>query len=140
MGSDFRVKWNEDGSATVLGRITARDGSGSATGVDGEGNWLEQADIDTITYKVFDRDSDTPDTPVVAETSLTVADVMLDTPVTTAVIWTKDTTGYNFIHDIAASVFTTGGHQYEVEYKVTTTGGTVFHGKYRGTATPIRYS
>ena len=55
MPTVFKVQWHEDGSATVLGRITARNGSGSATGIAGEGNWLEQADISTITCAVYDR-------------------------------------------------------------------------------------
>lgn len=135
----FHVDWQEDGSATVLGRITARNGSGSATGVNGEGNWLEQADISTITCKIFDLDGEDPDTPTETPT-VTVADVVLDTPVTSNAIWTKDSTGYNFLHDLAASYFATGGNRYRIEYKVTLTGGTVFHGTYEGQARSIRGS
>lgn len=135
----FDVIWNEDSSATALGRITARDGSGAATGVDGEGNWLQQADISSITCKVFDLDSTTPDTAIATPT-VTVSDAVLDTPVTTNVIWTKDTIGYNFIHDLANTNFPTGNHTYRVEYKVTLTGGTVFHAVYQGIAKAIRSS
>ena len=137
MSEPFEVVWNEDGDATALGRITARDGSGIATGVDGEGNWLQQADISTITCKVFDLDSTTPDTEIATPT-VTVATHVLDSPVTTNVIWTLDSTGYNFLHDLAASNFPTGDRTYLVEYKVTLSGGAIFHGVYRGTARPIR--
>lgn len=136
MGAPFLVNWNEDGDATALGRITARNGSGAATGVDGEGNWLQQADVSTITCKVFDLNSATPETAITTPT-VTVSSAVLDIPVTTNVIWTKDTTGYNFLHDLAASNFPTGGHWYRVEYTVTLSGGAVFHGVYEGQARSI---
>lgn len=135
----FRVSWNEDGDATVLGRITARDGSGSATGKNGEGNWLQQADVSSITRNVFDLDGGTPNTATDSD-SLTVATVVLDTPITTNVIWTLDTTGYNFLDDVPAARFPTGGRRYRIEYVVTLAGGAVFHGNYEGQAKPIRSS
>lgn len=137
--STFHVEWSEDADATVLGRLTARNGSGSATGIDGEGNWLQQADISSITCNIFDLDSSTPDTATATPT-VTVSSVILDTPVTTNVVWTKDTTGYNFIHDLSNSYFPTGDRRYRVEYKVTLTGGAVFWGIYEGTARPVRTS
>jgi hypothetical protein len=139
--SEFGVTWKEDGDATVLARLTARNGTGAATGEDGEGNWLEQADVDTITCKVFDMDDD-PDTAIATPT-VTVSSAIQDTPVTTNVIWTKDTVGYNFIHDLAASNFPTGGRRYRVEYTVTLVagkGGGVMHGAYEGVARAIRSS
>lgn len=139
MSIPFAVNWKEDGDCTVLGRITARNGSGDATGINGEGNWLQQADVSEIERKVFDLDGSTPDTPTATDT-LTISSVVLDTPVTTNVIWTLDTTGYNFIDDIGAAKFPVGGRNYRVEYKVTLTGGQVFHGIYEGTAQPLRGS
>lgn len=136
MSVPFNVMWDEDGDATVLGRITARNGTGAATGVDGEGNWLKIADVSTITCKVFDLRSATPSTPITTPT-VTVATAVLDTPVTTNVLWTKDSTGYNFLHDLAASNFPTGEHWYRVEYKVTLSGGAVFFGVYEGPARSI---
>ena len=138
-GPTFSVVWSEDSNATVLGRITARDGSGDYTGKRGEGNWLQQSDLTSITYKVFDEDSSTPDTEIASGT-VTIADSVLDTPVTNGQIWTKDNIGYNFQHDLAASNFPTGGRRYRVEYRGETTGGTVFHASYRGIARPIRSS
>lgn len=139
MANEFEVEWNEDATATVLARITARDGSGAATGKDGEGNWLEQADISAITCKVFDLDGETPDTPI-AEPTVTISSVVLDTPVTSNAIWTKDVYGYNFLHDLANTNFPTGNHKYRVEYTVTLTGGAVFHASFEGRAKPIRSS
>ena len=135
----FQVKWNEDSTATVLGRITARNGSGVATGIAGEGKWLQQADVDSITYKIFDLNSATPDTPIKTATA-TVSTVVLDTVVTSTEIWTKDAIGYNFLHDLAAGDFPTGDRIFVLEYVVTLTGGAVFHGVYRGPCKPIRSS
>ena len=134
--SAFKVAWQEDGTATVLGRITARDGTGTATGVNGEGNWLKQADISTITCAVFDLSSSTP-TTAIATPTVTIATHVLDTPVTTNVLWTQETgtvTGYNFLHDLPASAFPTGEHIYRAEYKITTTGGAVLWGAFEGPA------
>lgn len=138
MSSVFAVEWSEDGDATVLGRLTARNGSGSATGVDGEGNWIQQADVSTITCKVFDIEDD--DTEITPAPTVTVSSAILDTPVTTNVIWTEDDVGYNFVHDLAASYFPVGGRRYRVEYTVTLSGGAVFHGIYEGVARPIKTS
>jgi len=141
MAANFSVNWNEDSSATVLGRITARNGSGSATGVDGEGNWLQIADISTITCAVYDLDdSDTPNTAIATPT-VTISSAVLDTPVTTAVLWTKDSTGYNFIYDLLPAHFPTGNNRYEVEFTITLAGDiVVFHGTYQGVALPVRVS
>jgi hypothetical protein len=137
--SCFDVVFNEDGSATALGRITARDGSGAATGLDGEGNFLQVADVSTITCNVYDLDSDTPDTAIITPT-VTVATSVLDTVATTNVLWTKDSIGYNFIHDLPITAFPTGGNMYLVEYKITTAGGTVGFGRYKGIACPAHGS
>lgn len=139
----FRVNWKEDGDCTVLGRVTARNGSGAATGIDGEGNFVQQADVSSILFKIFDLDSDDPTTATNgsgAGESLTVSSIILDTVVTTNVIWTKDETGYNFLHDIAASYFPHPNREYEVEYKFTLSGGAIFHGVYTGLTIPVRGS
>lgn len=137
----FAVEWNEDGDATALGRVTARNGTGAATGIDGEGNFIKQADIAVsgIERKIFDLDGDTPNTPVTT-TNPTISTVILDTPVTDNVIWTKDATGYNFRDDIAGSNFPEGSRRYRIEYKFTLTGDAIFHGVYEGTTKPIRGS
>lgn len=132
--SIFQTVWQEDGSCTVLGRLTARDGTGAATGVPGEGNWIKQADMTSITCAVFDRRSTTPDTSITTP-SVSVASAIIDTPVTSNTLWTADTTGYNFIHDLGPLNFPTSRHIYLVEYKFTTTGGAVLWGKFCGPAT-----
>lgn len=132
----FQVVWREDGSATLLGRLTARNGTGSATGVSGEGNWIKQADISAITCKSFDMTND-PDT---ATTQTITSSAIIDTPVTATTLWTVDSTGYNFLWDAPASIFATGGHTYQIEVKVTTTGSEVGIGIWKGVAQAIQGS
>lgn len=129
----IQVTWREDGSATCLGRLTAEDGTGEWTGVNGEGNFLKQADISTITCAVFDLDSSTPTTAASTPT-VTISSAIQDPPVTDGKIWDVDDIGYNFKHTLASTVFTTGGHRYRVEYKTTLTGGSVGWAVFEGQA------
>lgn len=131
MSAVIQCVFQEDGTNTVLGRLTARDGTGTATGVNGEGNWIKKADLSSITCAVFDLDGSTPGTAIATPT-ITIASNVLDTPVTTAVLWTADTTGYNFLVDLGPSNFPTGGNKYRVEFKFTTTGGAVGWGLFEG--------
>lgn len=137
--SVFRVSWREDGSCTALARVTARDATGAATGIDGEGKWVKQADISTITCSVFDKSSSTPSTAIATPT-VTVASSIIDSPVTDGVIWPVDSTGYNFLHDLSYTNFPTGGHVYRVEYTFTPTGGAKWSLVFEGIATSIMTS
>ena len=74
-----------------------------------------QADVSTITYSIYPTDSTTAHTTA---TSLTVATVIFDTLQTDA-RWTKDITGYNWRHDVAATVLVDPTKDYQIEYKVT---------------------
>ena len=132
----IQVKWQEDGSATCLGRLVAEDGTGAWTGIIGEGNWLKQADLSTITCAVFDLDSATPTVATVTPT-VTISSAIQDTPVTDGKIWDLDDVGYNFKHGLASTVFPTGGNRYRVEYKITTTGSAVGWAKFEGVADKV---
>ena len=136
MSRTFNVNWNEDGSCTILGRVTARNGTGEATGISGEGNWIKQADVSTIVRKVFDLDGTNFPTEE-SSTSITVANVVIDVPVTSTAIWTEDTIGYNFLEDLANTLFPESGRRIRIEYVVTLTGGAVFHGIYEGLVDPV---
>lgn len=136
---NFFVEWHEDSSATLLGRITAKNGTGEYTGVPGEGNWLKQADIATITGKVFDLDGDTPATPT-QEFDVTIATSVIDTPDASGEVWTVDSIGYNFQWNLPSTYVPSSGHRIVVEFKVTLVAGLgslVFHGTYQGTVLPI---
>jgi hypothetical protein len=127
----FILNFRKDGSATILGRVTARNGSGAATSKFGEGNYIKSADVSAITCNAYDITA-APTTPI----SITVDSTAFVTAVTAVpdFLWTYDSVGYNFIHDIASSTFTSGGHAYEVDYKITLTGGAVLWGIGQGTA------
>lgn len=130
----FAVNWKEDSSAEVLGRITARNGSGEATGVGGEGKFLQQGDISQIDCKVYNL-TDDPDGGTVNDLgTLTISSVVINSPDTSGEVWTKDDIGYNFRHLISSTVFATGGSIYRVEYKFTLTGGAVFFEYFEGPA------
>lgn len=127
MSVDFPilVRFREDSTATVLARITARNGSGAATGRNGEGKFLQQANVSSISYALYNLSSSTPTTATETGT-LMVSSVVLDTVVTSQELWPLDTIGYNFLTDIPATWIATGGDEYQLEYKFTLTGGEVF--------------
>lgn len=127
------VQWNEDGSATVMARLMARNGSGDT--VTGEGKWLKQADFTSITCNIFDTTA--ADAEVGTAPTVTVSSVIIDTPVTDRAIWTKDDVGYNFLLDLAGTYFPTGGHVYTVQMYAALTGGvTTLQWSYVGIAQP----
>jgi len=110
MSIDTQVVY-EDSAFSVLARIHAN------------GTNVVQADVSTITYSIYPTDSDTAHTTA---TSLTVATVIYDTLQTDA-RWTKDITGYNWRHDVAATVLVDPADDYQIEYKVTMADASVFH-------------
>ena len=130
VGYVYQTRWQEDGSAVIKARLSADDGTGSATGVSGEGNFIKQADISTITRLIKNVTAGTDD----GGASLTVSSTIVDTPVTSSAKWKTDATGYNFIDIIPATKFATGGSVYQVEYKITLTGGLVLWLKLVGEA------
>lgn len=127
---NIAVEWREDGSATALGRVTARGGAGAATGVNGEGNWVQQVDVSSITCVVYEEADGTE----IATPAVVVASAVLDSPVTTNVLWTADAVGYNFLHDLPATAFPTGGTTYRAQYKFTMADGGVLWGVFVGPA------
>ena len=139
MAAEFEVIWNEDDSPTILGRITARNGSGSYTGVRGEGNWVQVVDISSITRYLFDLDGETPDVPI-DETEVTPDSVILDTPDTSGHIWTKDNVGINYLENIDSDFTPDGDHRYELEYEIVMAGGARQHAVFKGPTRPVRHS
>jgi hypothetical protein len=129
--------WNEDGTATIQGRVIARDGTGAP--VAGEGRAVKQADLSTVTIKVFNISADPPTESYTA--TLTIASVIFDSLQTDAT-WVPgvDSTGFNFSVDIPASAFPTGDQKYRAEVKYTTTGGSVGWGRWQGLAVGVATS
>lgn len=130
------VTWSEDGSATVYGRLTARDGTGEA--IVGQGRCLKHSDVASITFKTYDVED--PDT-IVNSGTVDVPGAVFDALQTSdddpAWPYAK---GFNFRHDLAPANFPVGGKTYVVEYKITTNGGTVGWARYRGIAVGVHTS
>jgi hypothetical protein len=107
------IVW-EDGDAICMARVVGKNRQNAT-----------QASFSSITRKCFDISSDTPDTPITAGTkTLVIADTIYDTLQTDAA-WTEDTTGYNFKDIVPAAVLSSGGHTYQVEYKLTAATGEI---------------
>jgi hypothetical protein len=119
----IETTWQAASVNTLLCRVAAADGTGQPTGVRGEGNWIKQADVSTLTYLVQDITDETAITTVVSSTSLTVSTVISDTPTTNTAKWTADGVGYNFAHSIPVASFPTRGNRYRVVYTLTLTSG-----------------
>lgn len=102
-----------------------------------------QADLSSITYSVTDLSDDS--NPVTADT-LTVANVILDTPVTDDIAWLEkfpgDTIGYNFIFEAPKTWFPAGGKTYRVEFifQPTTGANYEFVVAFEHKTTAIKYS
>lgn len=119
----------EDGDATMMARIYGPDAA-----------LVTQASLLSVSYKVFDVSGETRDA-VVKEGDLVVADVVFDSLQTDA-RWTKDSTGYNFLCTLGASIFAIGDHRYRVEFRFTVAGsiGEVFWAVFELLAKNIRTS
>lgn len=78
-----------------------------------------QATVAALEYQIFYADSAVAHTTA---TSLTVASAVFDTLQTDG-RWTRDATGYNLRHDVAASVLVDPTRDYEFEYKFTMSDG-----------------
>ena len=130
----FYGTWNEDGTATIQGRVIARDGTGAT--VAGEGKLVKMADLSSITIKVFNISADPPTETYTA--TLTISAVIFDSLQTDATwVPTVDSTGFNFSADIPASAFPTGDQKYRAEVKYTTTGSSIGWGRWEGLAAGV---
>lgn len=127
---------NEDGSYSVLARVTGLDATGAEL-APGEGNLVKQADLSSISCKVFDlgtsRTNQSGSEVLPAPTPTPAANVF-DTPRTVG--WGADDLGYNFRHDLGPAYAPDGDHWYLIEYKFTLTTGGVGWLKVRVKASP----
>ena len=97
----------EDTGTTCMARIMGDDASA-----------ITQAGISSITLNVFKDDSTTAEITVTPSISTCVFDTYQ-----TDARWSKDSTGYNFRHQIPSSVMDTGDATYRCEYKFVPTSG-----------------
>jgi hypothetical protein len=110
----IQVKLIEDGYFYVLARIYKKDASHNKVVV-------QQSDFTTIARAV-NLLSD--GSQVLASSNLTIANIILNA-LSTGTIWTKDTTGFNFIDLVPNTAIPTGDAEVSVEYTMTMTDGTV---------------
>ena len=97
----------EDSGVTCMARIQGGDASN-----------ITQATTSTIVLKTFKNASTTATTT----TSLTVSSGVFDALQTDS-CWSKDSTGYNFLYAVPASVFDAGDATYRLEFLFTPTSG-----------------
>lgn len=93
---------------------------------------ITQATITSISLAVYEYDTEeeataNTDGTVVSGVggSLTVSSVVYDT-LQTGSIWTRDSTGYNFLYAAPATCLPTGGKWYRFEFKFTPSSGAAF--------------
>jgi len=108
----------KNGAAILLARIVGSDGSPITT-----------SDVATLRYSVLELDECHPDQQVAIDghndASLTLGSVLHDTLQTDS-LWTADSTGYNFRHEIDVAsneAFPKAGVSYQVRYQVTPVNG-----------------
>ena len=130
-----QVHYDEDNSRTLLARVTAAYATGTA--ISGEGYWVKQADVTSITRTVYDLTSDPAESVIVlGPTSISKTTAIKDTPVTDGILWDIQVNplGYNFIDLVPKTAFPTGGHRYNVKYSFVMAGGEDFTMEYEGEA------
>jgi hypothetical protein len=108
----------KNGSAVLMARI-----------VDATGANVQQAGITAIEYSIYKLDPCRPDNLAAVMghdgVSLVVADVIFNA-LQIGGLWTVDSVGYNFRHEIDVSTteaFSKAGVQYQVRYELTPTTG-----------------
>ena len=125
-GETWYGKVNEDGSFSILSRVTSLDGTGTQVKAR-EGNCLKQADVDNIMCKVVALGTNkyaTSGTEITPAPTLTPAANLYDTLQTNGWPTEDDWAGYNFRHDISPTFVPDGDQWYLFEYKFTLdTGG-----------------
>ncbi len=84
---------------------------------------LQQADISSVTYSVFDLNDTT--TPVISPASIPVSQIIFNSLQTDS-RWTVDATGYNFAYALPAAALPEGGRSYVVDFNVTPVSGAPF--------------
>lgn len=107
-----RVRLNalEDHPVTILARMENLNG-----------DLITQSNVVAIEYSVFDIDSKTPDTRIASGNVSVVRSVFNSLQLDDR--WDIDRQGFNFAHTQAATVFSTGSRQYDLEYEFTGTAG-----------------
>jgi hypothetical protein len=113
----------EDIPVSHLRRVTALAGTGSEV-VQGEGPVVKQADVSSITCRVYDIGTDRDAEAGVEVTpapTLTASANIFDALQTAG--WAEDLYGYNFRHDVDALYLADPGEWRLLEYKIVLAAG-----------------
>lgn len=122
-----KVQFFEDGSTLLMARVTERPLSPT-----GAGTPFVQANFIAITLTIYDLTTGDVVTGFNG-LALTIANVIFDA----LQGWDVDTTGHNFRVTIGPTGFSTGGHKYRAEVKLTHTDGRVGFALWEGPATHV---
>jgi hypothetical protein len=125
--------WEVGAHRTLTARVHAGDGTGAATRIaidgDSEGKYIESSQVSSITMKVYDIDSDTPNTSL---GSLTITSAAIITPVTSGFVTdgagrNADDGAYNFKFSCPSTYVTADhvGHTIRKVCSITLNTGTV---------------
>jgi hypothetical protein len=108
----------EDIGATLIARFASIFGTGAASPTTTEGNLILQADVSSISVKVFDVDGAQIGTTLTPSAASTIFDTLQ-----TAATWGNLSRGGNFRYSVDGSYFPTGGTTNRVEVVITLTDG-----------------
>jgi hypothetical protein len=115
---------NANGSATLLGIVTAQKGSGApVTDKRGRniGQAVKQADLSSITASVTDTTT-APET-VTYTSPLTISVVMFDVIQYGGLWWIDPVTGYNFLTELPPAAFPVRDRNYRCVIQFASTNG-----------------
>jgi hypothetical protein len=112
MAQEFFTEGKEDAPLTFAARITYPNASYNKTPI-------TQSVVDSITYKVFDKQTGIQ----TASSTFTVADTVFDT-YQTGDAWRSGGAGYNFAATVPASAFPKSG-KYRIEIQLSLTGSSM---------------
>lgn len=134
---------SEDSSFSILARVTSLDGTGEQVKYK-EGKCLTQADLTSITCKVFalGEDRDSVSGTLVASPTVVIANSIYDELQTNGWDVSKDYAGYNFRYDFPETILTSPGtsslgNWYQIEFTFTLTNGSKIYLKCKIKTIPI---
>jgi hypothetical protein len=123
----FKMVVNQNGSWTLLGRVTSQDANGPLSPVPSEGNLILPTDLTSVLINAYDPTGPNPATPIFSVSPAPAS--VIQATLQTLGIWTLIVGGGNFEYNFGASIFTLPNHDYLVVVTFTTTGGTVSYGQ-----------
>lgn len=112
----------EDRPCTIIGRFTAITATGNTSPVEAEGKLIKQADVSSISCKVYD-----PTGTIINTYTPTAASNVFDT-IQTTLTWLLIDGGGNFRYTIPAGGFPSGGVVNRAEVTITLTDGSLATG------------